>query len=218
MSTAPYTFDALPLEPMRPGTTVLVSGPGRAATRVTEDLVLAGRDRGEGMLFTSTNVGGGRLVSDWLERYPDLVTGRLGVIDATGRGDVRTDTSARMEAVSSPSDLTGISIDFSRIYSWLQGQDVTRVRTGIASISMLLMYTQFGTMTRFIHVMNGRIATTDGIGAFAFDPSMHGEEVGHTFRMLCDGHLEVRRAETGHEFRVEGLRDQPGDWTPIDLG
>jgi len=218
VSGKPYTFDGLPFGPVRPGTTVLVSGPGRVATRLTEELVLAGRNDGEGMLFTSTNAGGGRLVADWVDRYPDLATDRLGVIDATGRGDVTTDTAARMEAVSSPSDLTGISINFSRIYSWFNGRDVTRIRTGMASMSMLLMYTQFGTMTRFVHVMNGRIATTDGLGVLAFDPSMHGQEVGHTFGMLCDGRIEVQRSDGRYELRVDGLDDQPRDWTPIDLG
>ena len=213
-----YVFDDLPLSPVREGTTFVVAGPGRLASRLTEQLVLAGRNHDEGMAIVSTNTGGGAIAADSANAYPSLDTSRLGVIDATGRRDEETDTDAWIGSVSSPADLTGISIQFSRLYSAFLTRDIDRIRTCFDSVSMLLMYTNFNTITRFVHTLSGRIDATDGVGFFVVDPSMHDRAVTYTLGNLCDGTIEVRLADGGGaELRVDGVREQPREWTAVTL-
>jgi len=212
---AAYAFEDLPLADVDAGTTLLVTGSGRATTALATDLVLAGDDHDEGMVFVSTERSGRRLIRDCTARRPDLGTTRLGVIDASGSGDVETSTDAITGSVSSSSDLTGISIEFSCVYSALYKRDTRRIRSCFDSISILLLYTDFRTMTRFVHTMIGRVRKTDGLGVFVLDPSMHEPQVTQTLARLCDGRVEVRDEGTP-ELRVEGLSGQPADWTAFE--
>lgn len=214
---APYEFGDLPLSGVGPGTRLLVTGAGRVGTRLARALVLAGRHREEGMILVSTRDTGREVATDCATAWPDLDSRYLGVVDATGSSEVDTDTGARVEAVSSTGDLTGISIEFSRLYSSLYANGVRRIRTCFDSLSMLLMYTEFRTLTRFVHTLGGRISATDGFGVFVLDPSMHETQVKSTLAHLCDGTVEVRRAGDGHELRVRGLDGQPADWTAVGL-
>lgn len=217
MSDDAYSFEGLPLSPVRPGTTLLVSTSERAGSRLARDLVLAGNDRGEGMVFVSTDTAGRSLVADCREAVANLDTSRLGVIDASGTADTAADGDVRMGSVSNTGDLTGISIEFSVVYSELYKAGVTRIRTAFDSVSTLLLYADFRTITRFVHTMTGRVSKTDGLGVFVLDPAMHEPQVVGTLSRLCDGQVDLRAAGDGYELRVDGLRDQPGGWQPVDL-
>jgi hypothetical protein len=212
-----YAFADLPLSDVAAGTTLLVTGPGRLASTLAQRLVLAGRDFDEGMVFISTNTTGGNLAASCVGQYPDLDTSRLGIVDATGRANVETDTGARLAEVSSTGDLTGISIRFSTLYSALYEDGIERIRTCFDSLSILLLYTNAQTITRFVHSINARVSTTDGLGIFVLDPSMHDERLVYTLQHLCDGRIEVQRGSTGGQLRVLGLPDQPETWTDVDL-
>ena len=84
--TGEYTFPNLPLEPVPPGTTVLVTGPGRAASKLARRLTLElGAE--EGAVLISTNTSGRSLAREAAATYPELDLTRLGIVDATGRGD-----------------------------------------------------------------------------------------------------------------------------------
>ncbi len=218
MSDDAYTFDDLPVGPVPAGSSLLVAASDRAGSRLARKLVLAGDDRGEGMVFVSTGTAGRRVVEECLSAVPDLDTGRLGVVDASGGEDTETDTDARVKSVSSTGDLTGISIEFSVVYSALYKAGVERIRTCFDSVSMLLMYSDFRTITRFVHTMAGRVSTTRGLGVFVLDPEMHEPQVVKTLARLCDGRLDLRRTDAGgYELDVQGLGDQPRGWQPVDL-
>jgi KaiC/GvpD/RAD55 family RecA-like ATPase len=212
--SAPYELGELPLGPVSAGTTLLVTGPGRLGTDLAADLVLAGDDHDEGMVFVTTNDSGRRLVAECSDRRPGLDTSRLGVVDASGAADTDTDTDTAVGEVSNTSDLTGISIQFSRVYSALYGRGTRRIRSCFDSVSMLLLYTDFRTTVRFVHTMVGRVSKTDGLGVFVLDPSMHDDQAVYTLARLCDGHLEVRPEGGERAIRVEGV-DGPADWTPL---
>jgi len=214
---ARYEFDDLPLSGIEPGQSVLVAGPVRLASRLARRLVLAGSDRGEGMVVVSTNDSARAALDACLADRPDLATDRLGVVDATGSANVNVDTDAHIASVSSSSDLTGISIQFSILYSALFEKDIRRIRACFDSISLLTMYTEFKTVTRFVHVMTGRVSATDGLGVFVVDPSMHDDQITHALTHLCDGRVDVRKADDGHELRIRGFPDQPEGWTSVDL-
>jgi hypothetical protein len=215
--TDTYAFEGLPLSSIAAGTTLLVTGPGQLASKLARRLVLAGRNTNEGMLFISTNTTGRNLAASCVGQYPDMDASRLGIVDATGRANVETETDARMAEVSSTGDLTGISIRFSTLYSALYEDGIERIRTCFDSLSILLLYTNAETITRFVHSIDGRVSTADGLGIFVLDPSMHDERVVYTLQHLCDGRIEVQRGGERGQLRVQGLPDQPEAWTDVDL-
>jgi hypothetical protein len=214
--TGEYTFPNLPLEPVPPGTTVLVTGPGRAASKLARRLTLElGAE--EGAVLISTNTSGRSLAREAAATYPELDLTRLGIVDATGRGDSEIETDARVQAVSGTGDLTGISIKFSILFSALADDSIDRVRSCIDSLSLLLLYKELRTVIRFTHSLSGRINATDGFGSFVLDPTMHDPQVEYTLKSVCDGALDLREHDGGYQLRAEGLPNQPVGWQDVDL-
>lgn len=216
--TGAFRFPDLPIEPIRAGSSVIVTGPGRAASKLARRLTLElDEEQTEGAVLVSTSTSGRSLAADTTAAYPDLEMSRIGIVDATGRADIETDTAARMEAVSSTGDLTGMSIDFSILSSALAGEDITRIRSCFDSLSLLLLYTELRTVIRFTHTLGGRVSATDGFGSFVLDPTMHSPQVEYTLNSVCDGAIEVRGTDDGYEIRVDGLSDQPPGWQSVDF-
>jgi KaiC/GvpD/RAD55 family RecA-like ATPase len=213
-----FRFPNLPIEPIRAGSSVLVTGPGRSASKLARELTLGlDPERNEGAVLVSTNATGSSLAADTAAVYPDLDLSRIGIVDATGRADIETETAARMEAVSGTGDLTGISIDFSILSSALNEAEITRIRSCFDSLSLLLLYTELRTVIRFTHTLGGRVRATDGFGSFVLDPSMHSPQVEYTLESVCDGAIKLRMADGGYEIRTEGLAGQPAGWQSVEL-
>ncbi|UPV73451.1 hypothetical protein M0R89_12965 [Halorussus limi] len=214
----PYEFaDDLPLGSIEPGTNLLVAGPAMGgARRLALRLVAEGNDRGEGMVLVSTDKASGKLLSECDGLCTDLGRSPLGVVDCVSRGSGSGRFADRVETVSSPGDLTGIGIEFSGLYQNIHRAGTERVRAGLYSVSTLLMYADFQTVSRFVHTVSGRIAATDGLGVFFIDPATQDQKVVSTVTQLCDARVDVReRDDGGSELRVRGLRDQPREWTPF---
>lgn len=217
MTEEGYEFPTLPVGTIAPGQTVLVVGRGRLASQVARKLIFDGGHE-DGAVFVSTGSSGRTLVEDCINSYPSMDLANLGIVDATGRSDVVTDTAARMEAVSSTADLTGISIKSSILWTDLQKRGIDRVRTCYDSLSLLLLYTDFRTIMRFVHTVDGRVSAMDGFGVFVLDPSMHDPQVEHTLAHVCDGVIEVREERVGNpDLRVDGLPGQEVGWQSMDL-
>ncbi|MXR52286.1 hypothetical protein GRX03_11815 [Halovenus sp. WSH3] len=216
--TADFTFPELPLEPVRAGSSVLVTGPGRAASKLARRLSIElDPGQNEGAVLISTNTTGRSLAAEAAASYPDLDLSRIGVVDATGRADVESDTAARIEAVSGTGDLTGMSIDFSILSSALNEDGIDRLRLCVDSLSLLLLYTELRTVVRFTHTLGGRVRATDGFGVFVLDPTMHSPQVEYTLKSICDGAIEIRVADGGYEIRTEGLPGQHEGWQSVDI-
>lgn len=208
MTDDPVAFGELDLPPVGPGQTYLVTGPSRLAGRLARRLTLL--DPEDGALLVSTTTAGSRLAAEVGERFPAFDRRRLGIVDASGRRDTGTGEAA-IERASGTADLTGISIGLARLDAALRTRGVDRIRTCIDSLSMLLLYTNFKTMSRFVHVMSGRVAATGGFGAFVLDPGMHDEQVAYTFAAMVDGRIEIAPGEDGQRVRIDG-----GEWRPVD--
>lgn len=211
----PYEFgDDLPIRGVEAGTNLLVAGPAMGGARdLALRLVTAGNDRDEGSVLVTTNKGGEKLLSECAELCGDFRRSSFGVVDCVGKQHGRDRFGDRITPVSSPGDLTGIGIEFSGLYQTLYRDTTERVRAGLFSLSTLLMYAEFRTVSRFVHTVCGRISATDGLGVFLIDPSTQDERVVSTITQLCDGRVDVRERDGGsRELRVRGLDDQPHGW------
>jgi len=216
----PYAFaEALPVNEVPTGTTVFVTGSSMSPARdFGLSLVASDSEPGEGKLLISTNRSPRQLL-DRCERFaPGVDPATVGVIDCTDQATEDDPDGTRVDHVN-PSDLTGIGMGFSSQFEAFADAGITRVRTGLFTVSTLLMYRDLRTVFRFLHVLTGRIRSVDGFGALALDPTAHDEQTVNTLTQLCDGRIEVREADGDWdgECRVRGLSDQPSGWQPFDF-
>lgn len=211
-----YEFGSeVPLDDIEPGTNLLVAGPSMGGVRrLALRLVTDGNDRGEGMLAVTTTKSGEKVRDECKRLCGSLDRSRFGIVDCVSQQQGSRRTPEYVETVSSPGDLTGIGIEFSGLYQRVHRNGNERVRAGLFSLSTLLMYAEFRTVSRFVHTLTGRISATDGLGVFLVDPTTHDERVVNTIAQLCDARIDVRESDGGGpELRVRGLPDQPNGWT-----
>jgi hypothetical protein len=213
MTDDEYAFDGLPLDAVRPGTSILVAGPSHVGTKQLAYRMLAG-DNDEGVIILTTNTTAADITADCeavgIEVNPD----RIGIVDCLDSDD--SGVPARVLTVSSAQDLTGIGMRYSKLYSDFHSEGVTSVRTGHFSISTVLSLTELQTVSRFVHTLVGRVSKVGGLGVFLVDPAMHDDRELQTISQFCDGRIDVREGSDGPELRSQGFLDQSSTWTQFD--
>lgn len=208
-----YTFPGLPLEPLAPGSTVLLSGPSHVGTRRLTLRMVTPVDA-EGTLFVSTNTRATRLLRKCRQVGLEPSRERTAVIDCVGDDESLPD--ARCLTVSGPGDLTGIGMRYTKLYRELYGDGVRRVRTAVSSLSSMLSFKQLKPVARFVHAIAGRTDSADGISVFLIDPRVHDDRTIGTLEQFCDGRVEVAERDGDPHLRTRGLDDQPRDWCRFD--
>lgn len=210
-----YGFDALPLSPIRRGTNVLVAGPAHDGAR---ELALAMLSSGadEGTIVVATNESAPRLVEDFEALGARFDPDHAAIVDCVGN-DVQESFPARVLTVSSPRDLTGIGMRYAALHSELLSEGVTRVRSGLVSLTTLLSLDEFRKVSQFVHTLAGRVRSVDGLGVFLVDPTTQDERAVNTMSQFCDGRIDVRYEGDAPELRARGLREQPRSWTAFDV-
>lgn len=207
-----YEFDDLPLAPVDPATNVLIAGSAMSGARELF-LRMLGPGDDEGAIVVSTSENAAKLFDQLADAAGSLDEQQVGIVDAVSQQQGVSAEGANVRTVSSPRDLTGIGMELTDLYEEFYNRGVTDVRTGLDSVSTLLMYADLQTVFRFLHVFTGRVSTADGLGVFVVDPSSHDDQTTQTLNQLFDGRIDVREGEDGPELKVQGLGDQPSEWT-----
>jgi len=203
-----YAFEGLPLEPVARGTSLLVAGDPFAGTTDVALRTLVG-DADDGVLLFAIDDSGPNLVEQYAAAGGTFDRSRMAAIDCSG--EEWADDNIR--SVGGPGDLTGIGIQFSSLYEDLYDQQVTRVRTGLFSVSTLLTYTdEIQPVYRFLHTMTGRVRAAEGFSVCVVDPSVTDEQTVSSLEQPFDGRIDVRETDDRCEIRVRGLVDQPTGW------
>ena len=165
------------------GSSLLMTGASALTDERLFDAVAP--DDGEIAIVITTNAGASRVADELRDRGAD--PGQLGVIDCTNRkSDVE---DVRVRQLSSPGDLTGISLEFAKLLD--EEDDPDAVRVGFASVSTALMYTEQRPLFRFLHVFTARISSGDMFGVFTMDPGMHEDKAYNTIRAVFDAEAEA---------------------------
>lgn len=204
------------IDELGPGTNVAVIGSSHSGKRrVALELLAAGYDVDDGILCITTN--SARRVFDDLDRHIDSMNrDRIGVIDCSGTGGSSV-IEAMTESVSSPGDLTGISIGTAKLFKRFHSRGVSDIRYGLVSISTLLQYVDKSTVFRFLHVFTNRVSETDGLGVYTLNDDTHDPTTVNTIRGQFDGVVELRDREDGtRECRVRGLGAGSSGWNPVE--
>ncbi len=206
-------FDAL--REVRPGSSILISGPAMTGKeRLAYDILADGARNGDGAVVVTTSDKAADVVTDFRDLVPELTDSQLGVIDCRGEGSSSGSfEGAYVHQVSSPSDLTGIGIGITKALEGLHNSGRERGRLALVSLSTMLTYTDKKTVFKFCHVLSSRLDAADYIGVFTIDSGAHDEQTIQVIKQAFDGLIEVRDADGGgRESRVLGLSGEPTDW------
>jgi len=167
MTDAYDVSGALPggdLDELPAGTNIVVVGPSMSGKQALAlELLAAGYEDGDGILCISTE-SAEKVYTD-LERHVDsLDRDRVGIVDTSG-GDGTDLLDATIESISSPGDLTGISVSMAKLFRHFEDRGVSDIRYGLISISTLLQYLDSSKVFRFLHVYTKRIEETGDWGS-----------------------------------------------------
>ncbi len=186
---------------IRPGTSLLLTGPSDRSEELVYDLLACGHDNGEHAVFITTDAGAAAVVEALEARTGNFDPGLLGIVDTTDPVDVGA--AVPVERLGSSGDLTGISLGTAKLVRRMDGGGP--VRLGLVSISTLLMYVDLRTAFRFLHVFTSRVAGGEWLGLFTLDPAMHDDQTLGTLRALFDGELALgESADDGEGVTVRG--------------
>jgi hypothetical protein len=132
--------------------------------------------------------------------------------DATTPSDATASLSSVLyctptsDEVSSPGDLTGISMPVSEFL-----KRSTSPAVFVDSVTTLLHYAEDASVFRFLSVLTAHIRRNDGLGVFAMAPDAHHEQTVRTFEQVFDGRIELHA--DGERARVDAP-GSPEGWHP----
>lgn len=221
-SHSTYEFQPdLPLEGVEAGTNILVSGPSESGAReVALRLVVTGAARNEGLLLVSADVSGRSLLERCESIGTPLDRTRLGIVDCAGAGvDDQQRFSGHLESIQGPGDLNAIGRQLSILYETLAEKDLDGTRIGVFSVSSLLLHAPLRRVSRFVHMLTGRVIATGDLGVFLVDSAAGDRRATETLERFCDRRVTVRREDDGRPaVRVDeiGRAGGLGEWRAFD--
>jgi len=202
---------------VEPGTNILVTGPADSGAReVALRLTQPEPYRNEARLLVSADVRGRHLLDRATEVIDGIDPERVGVVDCSGSTDEDHRFEAAGDHIDGPGDLMAIEMAVATLYETLRAKGFERVRFGVFSVSAMLAHADLRTVSRFIHMLTGRIIATGDLGVLHVDSSLDGDVAIDVIDRLCERTVEVRRADGDVELREAGFREGVGEWRPLD--
>jgi len=202
---------------VEPGTNILVSGPADSGAReVALRLTQPERYRNEARLLLSADVSGRHL----LDRASDVSDGvdpeRVAVVDCSGIADEDHRFEHHGDHIDGPGDVMAIEMAVATLYETLRASGFDRVRIGLFSVSAMLAHADLRTVSRFVHMLTGRIIATGDLGVFYVDSALDGDVAIAVIERFCEHTVEVRRSNSVVELREGAVGNGRGDWRPLD--
>jgi len=209
-----YEFGSLPVPPLRPGTTALLTSRSvERARRFALRLFLEVESRA--VVPVTTAVRASDIVTECRGAGLTVNRDRLVIVDCTGKR--AWFSSARVERVSDATNVGGVGFRVSKVSPEFVVDGVRPVGVAVFSLSDLLAGADLPVVTRFVNTTTGRIQRTEGPGLLVVDPDEHDRRVLDTLAEFCDGRIALRRADGESQLRFSGFTDQPEEWRPYAL-
>jgi KaiC/GvpD/RAD55 family RecA-like ATPase len=204
------------LESVPAGTNLAIIGPSMSGKRdLAIELLAVGLEDGDGVVSITTD---GRIDVDDFERYADSADRScVQLLDASGSdgGGAR----GASQRVSSPSDLTGISIAMAKQLKALPTEQLEGLRYGLVTVSTLLQFLDPQTVFKFLHVYTARVGETDGFGVYTITDDAHDAQTLNTILGQFDAVIRLRENDAGErEAQVRGDGVSPTAWLPFPYG
>ncbi len=180
-----------------PGSNIMIVGPPMSGKSVLGRTFFYNLlKNGSAGIFVSTKDTGEKLI-DWFKKNDlDISGAKYGIIDCVSKTlqmDINLQDTDRIRYVSSPVDLTGISVKVNDLLEefWKKEQ-IRNIGVVIESLSALLMYSNLQTVFRFLHVFSSRIRSVDAAGMYLIEEGMHDPQTQVTLKQLFQGVIETK--------------------------
>ncbi|HUL62302.1 MAG TPA: ATPase [Methanocella sp.] len=197
------------------GTNVMLIGPPMCGKRALLDGIMASGIQSHEAVILVDARGPGR---DALERLKPPEGAPVGVVDCISRtlGAAVSDT-ARVKHMSSPVDLTGVSVRVDSLAEELGPAGDGHIRLCIDSLSTILMYSNLQAVFRFMHVVAGQVALRRNLGVYVVDEHMHDPQTIATLKQLFNAVLQVKVEDDRSFVRATGLTPRPTPWFEYEV-
>ncbi|WP_292615882.1 hypothetical protein [Methanocalculus sp. MSAO_Arc1] len=151
----------------------------------------------------------------------------IAIIDAITKSDLpNVPDTDRMMFISSPVDLTGISIKMSKLFSGIVDESLKNpdpgiypppIRFCVNSLSTFLMYRKLEVMYQFLHVITSKVKKNEWIGFYLLNNESFDAKTISVIKQLMNGVVEVREGSEQFELRVVGLGGRMTPWLPYSF-
>lgn len=136
-------------------------------------------------------------LDEWRRRFGNDRPANMGFVSvgdpmrsaATTMTDDGSGGEVTVRTLSNPGDLTDLGIQISLYLSEWEG-DGHRTVLCVDSITTLLQYADLQRVFRFLHVIIGRIRSTESVAHYHADPTAHDPQALNTLKTLFDGIVE----------------------------
>ncbi len=204
---------------IRPGTSILVSGPSMTGTdAVLYDLIAAGGERGEAGIVMTTESAGGEALENIRMEGTDIDYSLLSAIDCranSAREQQELENGGFVYSVSKPSAFTGIGIGITQCFERMHESDARGGRMGLTSLSTMVRYANRKTVFKFCHVLSQRLDSAGFVGLFTLNSGAHDDQTVQVIKQAFDANIELREQGGERQARVLGVDTTPTDWRPL---
>jgi KaiC/GvpD/RAD55 family RecA-like ATPase len=212
-------LDVEPLSAVRPGSSILLSGPAMTGKQgILLGLLADGLRQDEGAMAVTTSDRAADVAADLERRVPEFDGRAAGVMDCRAEGSRDEETlpsGVHAHHISSPSDLTAFGITITETMDRLGTAGYDRGRLGLASLSTMLTYADDKSVFKFCHVLSSRLDGAEFVGVFTIDSTAHDDRTLQVLKQAFDSLVEVREQDGQRQARVRGPRTEPTDWHRI---
>lgn len=200
--------------PINSGNCILVAGPAMTGKRKLMYRLLADSSDGSAA-YISTKHDADRMNKE-LSATSQVDDYTLHFIDCVSRQQSITipEKSETCHYISSAGDLTGIGIALSGfMQDAYHDPAIDHAAIGLHTLSTMLMYADLQRVFQFVHVITGRIASSDFVGVFTLDTLNRTDESITRLKGLFDGLIEIQEDDQNPKYRTRGSIPGPRQWT-----
>jgi len=207
---------------VRGGSNIMLIGPPMCGKEVIANNILySGLSIDEAAVLVTTTISGEDALK-WFKQNgldTDRYKNKFGIVDCVSQTiGLSIGDSENIKRVSSPVNLTGISVSITNFFEdfWMK-KNVRKIRLCIHSLSTMLMYSNLQTVFRFLHVFTGRIKSVEAIGIYIVEQGMHDAQTITTLKQLVDGVIEIETDKDINFMRAAGIAPKPTKWYEYEV-
>ncbi|HDJ66271.1 MAG TPA: hypothetical protein ENF33_00955 [Nitrososphaeria archaeon] len=203
------------------GAIILVLGPPMGGKRnLCRNFIARGLQLGEGCIVSCTNTTAEqeheefkRILGPDADKF--LSEGRLAYIDLFSAAiGLPLEEKQYIKRIPSASDLTSYNVALRELLLFMQRRRLEK-RLLFDSVSTLLLYNPFQTVSRFLHILFGKLRAMKVTSLFLLEEEAHERSVVVTVMGMCNGILRIKSEDGRMLIRYESETARI-DWTTCD--
>lgn len=187
----------------------LILGPPLGGKKLfSRNFIVKGLEEGEGCILSSTNSTAEEehetlksILGENVEKF--IKDGKLIYIDLYSRAiGIQAGEKPYIKRISGMADLASYNVALREVLAKMHGREIG-VRLVFDTVSTLLLYNPFPTVSRFLHVLFGRLKALKVTSLFLLEEEAHDKGQVTTLIGMCDGTLTVKLEDNKKTVKYE---------------